>query len=78
MRFYEISSGFRIPMSLEEEEIMDFITSSEESINEESLDERQQEVARKMVSRSLLNRRKDGEDYILTPNDLNDIWRDIK
>lgn len=78
MRFYEISSGFRIPMSLEEEEIMDFITSSEDKVNEETLDERQQEVARKMVSRSLLNRRKDGEEYILTPNDLNDIWRDTK
>lgn len=76
MRFYEISSGFRVPMSLEEEEIMDFIT-SEEKVNEETLDERQQEVARKMVSRSLLNRRKQGEEYILTPNDLSDIWRDI-
>lgn len=76
MRFYEISSGFRVPMSLEEEEIMDFIT-SEEKVNEETLDERQQEVARKMVSRSLLNRRKQGDEYILTPNDLSDIWRDI-
>lgn len=74
MRFYEISSGFRIPLSNEEQEMMDYI-SSKKRIGKAELDERQQEVTRLMVSRGLLIREKDGEEIFLRPNDLSDIWR---
>lgn len=75
MRFHEISSGFRLPISNEEKEIMDFIA-SKERVEKSSLDERQQEVTRLMVSRGLLIRERDGDEIFLRPNDLNDIWRD--
>ena len=74
MRFYEISSGFRLPISSEEREIMEFIA-LQDRVEKSSLDERQQEVTRLMVSRGLLIREKDGEDIYLRPNDLSDIWR---
>lgn len=74
MRFYEISSGFRLPISSEEQEIMDLIQ-SKDRLGKEELDERQQEVSRLMVSRGLLIREKDGDDIYLRPNDPNDIWR---
>ena len=74
MRFHEISSGIRLPVSNEEQEMMDFIA-SKERVGKAELDERQQEVTRLMVSRGLLIREKDGEEIFLRPNDLSDIWR---
>lgn len=74
MRFYEISSGFRLPISSEEQEIMELIQ-SKDRLGKDELDERQQEVSRLMVSRGLLIREKDGDDIYLRPNDPNDIWR---
>lgn len=55
-RFTEIQSGVRIPISSEEQVILD---KCKEKMYKSSLDERDQEVARRMVSRGILNRRKD-------------------
>ncbi len=75
MRFYEISSGFRVPISEEEQEIIN-LAADEGKIAKSSLDERQQEVARMMVTRGLLIRERDEDDQIfLRPNSPDDIWR---
>jgi hypothetical protein len=74
MRFYEISSGVRIPVSEEEQAILDMITN--DHISKAALDERQQEVARLMVTRGLLVRERDEDDAIvLRPNSAVNIWR---
>jgi len=75
MRFYEISSGVRVPVSQEEQEIIDLVT-PKRRIAKSELDERQQEVARLMVSRGLLDRERDDDGHIyLKPNSAVDLWR---
>lgn len=76
MRFYEISSGVRIPVSEEEQEILDLLK-NEGKIKKSALDERQQEVARLMVGRGVLSRSRGGDDsdIIFRPNGDVDIWR---
>jgi len=76
MRFYEISSGFRIPVSNEEQDIIDMISSKKGTVSKSDFDERQEEVARKMVARGLLVRSKDSDGKILiSTNNIDDIWR---
>lgn len=60
-RFTQVQSGINIPISQEEEEILDICKNS---VYKSSLDERGQEVARRMVSRGILNRRKDDDGKI--------------
>lgn len=58
MRYFEITSGVRLHLSMEEQGIMDKMA---EPIAKSSLSEREQEVARRMVSRGLIVRyRADG------------------
>jgi hypothetical protein len=73
MRFFEISSGIRLPVSQEEQEILDLAL--EGSLLESKLDERQGEVARLMVSRGLLVREETDDDAQLKANRAVDIWR---
>jgi ParB-like chromosome segregation protein Spo0J len=74
MRFFEISSGLRIPVSEEEQEILDLI-SPENRIAKSKLDERQKEVARNMVTRGLLVREREDDVTFLRTNSAADIWR---
>lgn len=74
MRFYEISSGLRIPVSQEEQEIIDLIA-DKGKIKKSVLDERQQEVSRLMVSRGLLIRERTDNVIFLRLNSAADIWR---
>jgi DNA-binding NarL/FixJ family response regulator len=74
MRFYEISSGMRMPVNEEEQALLDR-AAEKHSIHRSQLSEREQEVARLMVSRGLLNRGKDDEGIYYTPNTAADLWR---
>lgn len=76
MRFREIRGGIQIPVSGEEQDLIDLIESQEgEFIKRKELDERQREVARKMVSRGVLERtQRDGSLYYVVSR-LDDIWR---
>lgn len=76
MRFQEIRGGLQIPVSTEEQELIDFIESQEGGIiKRQLLDERQRELARKMVSRGILDRSiREGSLFYLV-NHLEDIWR---
>jgi len=74
MRFYEISSGLRIPVSQEEQDIIDLIA-DKGKIKKSVLDERQQEVSRLMVSRGLLVRERTDNVIFLRLNNAADIWR---
>ena len=76
MRFIEIRGGLSVPVSSEENEILERIEAHEGMVDRTSLSERERELARKMVSRGVLNRTKtDGEIFYLR-NDLEDLWRD--
>lgn len=76
MRFREIRGGIRIPVSTEEQGLIDLIESQEgQFIKRSELDERQKEVARKMVSRGVLERtQQDGSLYYVVSK-LDDLWR---
>lgn len=74
MRFYEISSGMRLPVNEEEQTLINRATESKR-IRFEELEERDGEVARLMVSRGLLNRDQDDEGEFYTVNDCADLWR---
>ena len=52
-KYFEVTSGVRIPVSGEEQNILD---KCESELAKSDLDERDQEVARKMVSRGILKR----------------------
>jgi hypothetical protein len=56
VRFHEIFGGIHLPVSNEEQELMDLIDSREGLIGRSDLEERQRELARKMVSRGVLDR----------------------
>lgn len=60
-RFVEVTSGFRVPVSREEQDILD---KCEQKMYKSSLDERDEELARRMVSRGVLNRRRDEDGQI--------------
>jgi hypothetical protein len=76
MRFREIRGGIQMPVSLEEQALIDLIESQEgEFVQRSELDERQKEVARKMVSRGVLDRtQRDGSLYYVVSK-LDDLWR---
>jgi hypothetical protein len=74
MRFYEISSGVRVPVDAEQQSILDLAV-EKRSIRPSSLPEREEEVARLMVSRGLLLVKRDDEGLLFVPNDAHDLWR---
>jgi hypothetical protein len=57
MRYIELLSGVRMPISEEEQALIDLILESEGEISHSKLDERQQELARLMVSRGSIEQR---------------------
>jgi hypothetical protein len=74
MRFFEISSGLRVPVSEEEQLLLDRAIAKKQ-VRHDDLNEREQEVARLMVSRGLLHRRKNDDGMFYEPNDAADLWR---
>jgi hypothetical protein len=73
MRYQEISGGFRVPVSEEEQEMLDLARQNGKLFRDQ-LAERQAEVARLMVSRGLFNRfRRDGRVYYQV--NIMDAWR---
>jgi len=75
MRYHEIASGMRMPVSAEEQALLNRI--GEDGIAIDSLDEREHEVARLMVNRGLLTRFRDKEGALAYRNSsVKDIWRD--
>lgn len=73
MRYFEISGGFRVPISSEEQQLLDEVKSAGR-IEHDKLDERGQELARLMVSRGVLNRETVEETMTYTANQP-DAWR---
>lgn len=74
MRWTEVASGYRMPVSGEEQSIIDRAV-SDEGVAQKDLDERDQEVARKMVSRGLLDQRKGTKGVHYRARTAKDIWR---
>jgi hypothetical protein len=76
MRFIEIRGGLSIPVSSEEQDLLERIEESDEGmVDRTSLSERERELARKMVSRGVLNRSKNDGNIFYLKNDLEDLWR---
>lgn len=67
MRYYEITSGMRVPVSGEERALLSQVEDSG-PVTRDSMDERQQEIARQMVTRGILLRSRQDGKVIFTPN----------
>lgn len=75
MRYFEIASGFRLPVYSEEQELLDKMP-EKGTIVQDDLDEREQELARLMVSRGVLAQSVMDNVIHYKPNSVKDIWRD--
>lgn len=67
MRFREVRGGLRVPVSNEEQELLDLIQTSDGMVRRADLTERNRELARKLVSRDILSRTRQEESlyYVL-------------
>lgn len=74
MRFFEISSGMRLPVNEEEQGLIDRAV-QHRTLRVKELEERDGEVARQMLSRGLLNIDADDDGEFYTVNDCADLWR---
>lgn len=74
MRFYEISSGVRLPVDAEQQHILD-LAIEKRGVTAKDLPEREAEVARLMVSRGLLLVNGSDDAVTYRPNDALDLWR---
>lgn len=71
MKFIEILGDLRLPLSNEEAEIYEKVSSSDRGmIERKDLDLRERELARKMVSRGALNRARAGDDVFYLLNQV--------
>lgn len=69
MRFIEILGSLQLPLSNEESDVFDKVSSSDRGmIARESLTERERELARKMVGRGALSRARDGDSVFYLAN----------
>lgn len=74
MRYYEIACGLRLPVSSEEQDLLDVV--ERDAPSNDDMDERQQELARLMVSRGVLHRQVKKGRLHFRPNSATNIWRD--
>ncbi len=74
MRFREIRGGLNVPVTNEEQELLERIESKGQ-IERNDLNEREQELARRMVSKGTLNRFRRDDQTVFVINDLEDLWR---
>jgi hypothetical protein len=74
VRYHEISAGFRLPVSGEEQAMLNKIGKKGLPIKD-LIDEREQEVARVMMTRGLLDRKRDKDGQVFYHiNSIHDIW----
>jgi hypothetical protein len=74
MRFYEISSGLRLPIDGEQQAILDRAVEAG-SVRPDDLDERDAQVASTLVSRGILLLKHDDKGTVFLPNGAHDLWR---
>jgi hypothetical protein len=78
MRYFEISSGLRLPICAEEKELLDYIgKQTRKTIDAAELSERQSELARRMVSRGLLRFHRKDNQLCYQIDSVDDIWRSL-
>lgn len=74
MRYHEIASGLQIPLSCEEQDLIDRTKGG--PFEKDGLGEREQELARQMVSRGVLDQYPQDDRVFYHVSSVNDIWRD--
>ena len=74
MRYHEIASGLRIPLSCEEQDLID--KNNAGVISKDELEERDAELARLLVSRGVLDQYRHHDKVYYHVNSTKDIWRD--
>lgn len=74
MRFIEIRGNTLVPISNEEDILVEKVKGSIDPLTTKSLDEREGEVARQLVHRGVLSRIKVDGQNCLVYNDIEDLW----
>jgi len=75
MRYFEISSGLRVPVDSEEHDLVDFIKDNKNKIYKSSLQERDQVICQKLISKGIVNINKDDKGIFYSLNSNIDLWR---
>lgn len=73
MRYWEIASSVRVPVSCEEQELID--KAKDSPIAKDALDEREQELARLMLSRGVLDHFQQDDRVFYELSSPKNIWR---
>lgn len=74
MRFIEVTGGLNMPVSEEEQQLIEKVGKTN-NINKKKLTEREQELARKLVSRGILDRKQIDKEYHFSVNLLELVER---
>lgn len=73
MRYWEIASGIRLPVSCEEQELID--KARKQPLDRDTLDERDQQVCHLLVSRGVMDYLRQGDRVFYKPSSIDQIWR---
>lgn len=73
MRYWEIASGLRLPVSEEEQEIIDKARS--QPLDRDAMDERDQQLCHMLVSRGVMDYVRQGDRVLYKPSSIDQIWR---
>ncbi len=73
MKFREIRKGLWVPVTNEEQELIDLIENAKGIFKRADLSERQRELARKLVSRDILHRTRQDESLFYVLADISDL-----
>jgi hypothetical protein len=75
MRFIEIRGNLLVPISSEENLLLEKVRGADVPLAVRALDQREQELARRLVHRGVLDRTRFDGKLCYIYNDLEDIWR---
>ena len=75
MRMIELQTGWRTPVSNEENLLLGFITKNNGKIAKRELDSRQQVVAKNLVVRGVLTRARESDKLYYLLKDASELWR---
>jgi hypothetical protein len=74
VKFIEIRGGMQVPISNDEQLVLEKIKQSAEPLPKRILNLREQELARQLVHRSVIDRIVIDEQICFIYNELDDIW----
>lgn len=76
MRYIEIKGGINVPLSNEEQRLVETIAEAQ-TLSSSEMDQRDTELARQLCGRGVLNQIEEADETLsYSVNKLEDLWRD--